>query len=283
MKYNDAPNDVTAMNDAEVNIFLTSHAGSSPDRGLLYAEACFETVRVVHGAIFRWPEHEARLSSGLAQFGLTCPPDLLAHCLQAAKKTGDDALLRLTVSGGPSQRGLLPECNRQPQVHVQAWMYRQPTHAIHLRALMWPLGGMARKAKFTADYAATIRLLHQARHAGLLGEDEQALFTRENEVLAMETANILLHVDGHWFSPDTEAVLPGVIRAALLEAGCIELVHCSVDWLMICDAMAICNSGCFVRPVASVNGRRLQTSGDCFSGFPAVFSGKEGVPELICA
>jgi len=266
----------------EVDISQHAHPDGSSDRGLLYAEACFETVRVVHGAVFRWSEHEARLARGLAQFGLSCPVNLLPRCLQAAGKTGDDTLLRLTVSGGHSQRGLLPESIRQPQVHVQAWPYRQLVQAIHLRTLPWPIGGMARNAKFTADYAATIRLLHQARHSGLLGEDEHALFTGNGEVLAMETANILLHVDGRWLSPDSDAVLPGVIRGALLDAGCIELAFCPLDWLAICDALAICNSGCFVRAVASVNGRRLATTGDCFDTLLAVFSGEPGVPERIC-
>ncbi len=258
------------------------------DRGLLYAEACFETVRVVRGAIFRWSVHEARLSRGLAQFGLICPDDLLSRCLQAAgdlqaaKKTNDDVLLRLTVSGGHASRGLLSENSRQPQVHVQAWPYRQPVQAIHLRSLPWPFGGMARNAKFTADYAATIRLLHQARHSGLLGEDEQALFTGDGEVLAMETANILLHVHGRWLSPDTDAVLPGVIRGALLDAGRIELASCPLDWLAVCDALAICNSVCFVRAVASVNGRRLATNGACFDELLAVFAGETGVPESLC-
>ncbi|MDQ6986186.1 MAG: aminotransferase class IV [Mariprofundaceae bacterium] len=266
----------------EANISRLSYPDDSLDRGLLYAEACFETLRVVHGTVFRWSEHEARLARGLAQFGLSCPADLLSRCLQAAGKTGDDALVRLTVSGGNSQRGLLPENTRQPQVHVQAWPYRQPIQAMHLRTLPWPLGGMARNAKFTADYAATIRLLHQARHNGLLGEDEQALFTRDGEVLAMETANILLHVDGRWLSPTSDAVLPGVIRAALRDAGCIELAFCPLDWLAICDALAICNSGCFVRAVASVNGRRLATAGHCFDALLAAFRGESGVPERIC-
>jgi len=128
----------------------------SLDRGLLYAEACFETVRVVRGAIFRWPAHEARLSRGLAQFGLPCPADLLSRCLQAAEKTADDALVRLTVSGGTSPRGLLPENTRQPQVHVQAWPYRQPTQAIHLRTLRWPLGGMAPVALLDTEEGARL-------------------------------------------------------------------------------------------------------------------------------
>ncbi len=46
------------------------------DRGLLYAEACFETFRVVNGAIFSWREHEKRLRLGLSLFGLALPHGL---------------------------------------------------------------------------------------------------------------------------------------------------------------------------------------------------------------
>jgi len=234
-------------------------------------------MRVIQGEIFVWDAHLARLQQGIAAFGLACPEGLLQNCLETAKTAGEDALLRLTLSGGHAPRGLIPGGERQAAVHIQAWPYHPATEPLALRSVHWPLSGMSRIAKFTADYAFTIRLLHQARHAGLLAEHEQALFTLGEEILCMETANILLLVNGEWLTPDSEAILPGVVRQALLESGVLRASRCPVDWLQVCDAMAICNSGCFIRPVAMVNGRPLDVHARHFAPLFAMLAGKPGV------
>jgi branched-subunit amino acid aminotransferase/4-amino-4-deoxychorismate lyase len=238
-------------------------------------------MRVIKGKIFAWEAHLTRLQQGVAAFGLACPEGLLPSCLEAAQTAGEDALLRLTLSGGQAPRGLIPDGERQVAVHIQVWPYHPASEPLTLRSVHWPLTGMSRIAKFTADYAFTIRLLHQARHAGLLGQNEQALFTRDDEILCMETANILLLVNGEWLTPDTEAALQGVVRQALLESSALRACRCPVDWLLACDAMAICNSGSFIRPVASVNGRRLDVHPDRFTILLDVLRGRQGVPEHL--
>jgi len=234
-------------------------------------------MRVIKGEIFAWDAHLERLRKGLAAFELECPGGLLPRCIQAGQEAGEDALLRLTLSGGQAPRGLIPDGERQAAVHIQAWPYHPAKEPLELRSVHWPLTGMSRMAKFTADYAFTIRLLHQARHAGLLGEHEQALFTLGEEILCMETANILLLVNGEWLTPDSEAILPGVVRQALLGSGVLHACRCSVDWLQVCDAMAICNSGCFIRPVAVVNGRHLDVHARHFAPLLAMLADKPGV------
>lgn len=248
---------------------------------MLYGEACFETMRVIGGRIFAWEKHLARLRRGLAAFELECPGNLLPLCLAAGEKEGSDVLLRLTVSGGEAPRGLLAEGCRQARVHIQAWAYRPASHAFELRTLHWPLTGLSRIAKFSADYAYTIRLLHKARRDGLLGESELALFTLEDELLCMETANILLLVNGHWLTPDSESVLPGVVRDTLLDAGVLNACRCPLDWLQGCEAMAVCNSGYFLRPVARVNGRMLDTHTVHFAPLVAALRGRPGVPRNL--
>jgi len=255
--------------------------GNTADRGLLLGEASFETMRVIDGCIFAWDAHLARLCRGLAAFGLVCPDGLLSRCLEAALQAGCDAMLRLTVSGGEASRGLLVAGERSPVVHIQAWPYHPPAGELALRSVHWPLGGMARTAQFTSDYAFTIRLLHQARHAGLLAEHEAALFTHDDELLCMETGNILLSIDGEWRTPEHTAVLPGVVRNTLLEAGAVQACACPATWLQACDAMAVCNSGCFIRPVAMVDGRRLVTDAFHFSPLLDALRGRPGVPEAV--
>jgi len=79
------------------------------DRGLAYAESCFETCRVVRGEIFSLPAHVQRLQTGMKAFGWDVSSERVAHwfqlAIQAAAAKGDDLLLRLTVSGGEASWG----------------------------------------------------------------------------------------------------------------------------------------------------------------------------------
>jgi len=248
------------------------------DRGLLYAEACFETFRVIGGAIFDWNAHETRLQSGLAAFGLDLPKGLKRQCVDAAHKAGPDALVRLTVTGGDAPRSLLPASARHAGIYIHARAYAPRTDAIHLRTALWPMPLYARPAKFTADYAHTIRGLRQLEKNGLLACAEEALICDETNIYSAATANVMLLQGGEWLTPAADAVLPGVVRAALIQAGCARLCPCPRGLAHTCDAIALTNSGWFVRPVASINGRKLQASGTAFARLYAPLLGQPGAP-----
>jgi len=246
------------------------------DRGLMYAEACFETFRVIDGALFRWSQHERRLRGGLADFGLVLPERLEARCLEAARTCASDALVRLTVTGGSAPWGLMPPERRDPGVYVQATPYAPPREALHMRSVTWPWPLLPRPAKFTADYAATLRglrLLDDALPAG-----ESALVCDTAHVCAATTANVLIHRQGVWWTPAHVGALPGVVRTALLEASAVREVDCPRAWLADCEAMALVSSGVFIRPVASVDGRALVRDAALFDPLWQALVGEPGVP-----
>ncbi len=248
------------------------------DRGLLYAEACFETFRVMNREIFNWREHEERLHLGLRLFGLDLPNDLKQRCMLEAKKRGPDVLMRITVTGGSAPRGLLPKCERNTRVYIQSWPYMPGAAAIHLRTVTWPLPLFSRPAKLTADYAQTIRGLHDLKDKGLLAEEEEALICDADRLCSASTANILLFVDGAWITPDADMILRGVVRQALIDDRAVRPCPCPRVLADTCEAMALTNSGWFIRPVASINGRKLGTDGALFDLLYPVLMGRAGVP-----
>ncbi|MDQ6959007.1 MAG: aminotransferase class IV [Mariprofundaceae bacterium] len=251
------------------------------DRGLLYAEACFETFRVINGVIFNWREHEMRLRMGLDLFGLVLPGKLEYLCLEEAAKYGSDVLQRITVTGGNAPRGLLPERKRNVGVYIQSWLYETITEDIHLRTVMWPLPLYSRPCKLTADYAQTIRGLHNIKDRKMLAEGEEALICDTNMLYSAPTSNIFLFVEGVWLTPDADVVLPGVVRHALLKAGVARTCPCPHDLAARCEAIALTNSGWFVRPVTSINGRKLRTDGAPFDSLYSVLRGRAGVPPRL--
>ncbi|MFQ5345221.1 MAG: aminotransferase class IV [Mariprofundus sp.] len=225
--------------------------GGKMDRGLAYAEACFETFRVIDGHIFDWPGHWRRLVLGLSEFGLSLSPgqneEILFACLREATGVGEDALIRLTISGGESAWGLCRKAD-EPVVHIQAVSYEAGSSPQFLRLMSWPFALQKKTAKFVADYAHTLRALHGAT-------DACVLFEQDGMLLATATANILLYRGGGWHTPPAYAgVLPGRVRDFLIRHGLVQETSCSVMWLRDCEAVAVCNSGLFIQPVAWIEG-----------------------------
>ena len=221
------------------------------DRGLAYAEACFETFRVIDGKIFSWPSHVARLQRGLLEFEISLSKkeidSLHAACLDAAAEYGSDVLLRLTVSGGEANWGLLA-AKRVPKAHVQGMAYHRNIDPLCLVLKNWPFPPKVRIAKFTADYSDTLRALKGCA-------DLNVLFSHEGRLLGAATANILIYRQNHWYTPEIgPGVLPGIVRAHLLKTGLLKAVDCPSSWLEDCEAVALANCGFFLRQVAAISG-----------------------------
>ena len=244
---------------------------SEMDRGLAYAEACFETFRVINGEIFGWPAHAARLQHGLAAFALAVSDAQLEQmhtaCLQAV--TGSDAVVRLTISGGEAPWGLFTAAT-SVAARIQVLAYHAQSAPLALTVLEWPSPPADRIAKFTADYAATLRILRGERHA---------LLVHEQQLLSAAAANVMICRRGEWSTPPAGAgVLPGVIRHSLLAAGIVREQPCPVAWLDDCDALALTASSFFVRPVSTISHMqharalhdRSHVLKQCLAGLPGV-------------
>ena len=83
------------------------------DRGFLYGDGLFETIRVYHGRPFRWARHVERLQNGARLLKLTVPfrLDRLAEAaLRLIAENGQtESVLRITLTRGPGPRGYSPK------------------------------------------------------------------------------------------------------------------------------------------------------------------------------
>ncbi|MDX8411701.1 MAG: aminotransferase class IV [Mariprofundaceae bacterium] len=248
------------------------------DRGLLYGEACFETLRVIDGAMFDWPAHEARLQRGLAAFGLPLPGGLRERCLAEAGRSGRDAIVRLTVTGGVAPWGLKPARPASPGVYLQARPFTPLPHPLRLVSLAWPFPFRQKIAKFTADYADTLRAMQMAQSPS----EMDIIICSEIDVYSGAYANIFMYRCSDWWTPESGVgVLPGVVRQAIVGEGGARECACPVSWLDDCAAIALSNSGGFILPVGEVNGRALAVNSSVYAPLIAPLLGKPGVPEAL--
>ena len=100
------------------------------DRGFLYGDGLFETIRVFNGKPFRWTHHLERLQRGAAYLKINAPfsVDALRGFADelVRKNKSPDSLLRLVVSRGAGPRGYSPAGAEHPSVVMSV---HPPTNA----------------------------------------------------------------------------------------------------------------------------------------------------------
>ena len=88
---------------------ITKASVSVLDRGFLYGDGLFESVRICRGKLFRWREHLERILSGAAflKLRLGCSgEDLTRAALDLVEKNeASEAILRINISRGIGERG----------------------------------------------------------------------------------------------------------------------------------------------------------------------------------
>ena len=89
--------------EAKVSVF---------DRGFLYGDGIFETIRICRGTPFRWEQHLERLREGASALRIRVPmsgEDLAATAQELVRcNQVPEAILRITLSRGAGRRGYSP-------------------------------------------------------------------------------------------------------------------------------------------------------------------------------
>lgn len=193
------------------------------DRGFTLGDGLFETIKVRHGKALRLDLHLERLRAGAALLRLPLPdaPHWLEHgiatLLQANGLT--DAALRLTISRGPGQRGLLPPDPTTPTLVLSAAPLPPPlgparavTAESVRRNQMSPLA----RCK-TLSYLDNVMARLEAQDRGA---DDAVLLNTVGRVAETTIANVfVVGEDGILVTPPvSDGALPGVRRAELLRS-----------------------------------------------------------------
>lgn len=222
---------------------MTAHEASVSafDRGLLYGDGLFETIRVYGGMPFMLDAHIRRMAEGCSVIGLPTPdPDELRRAarriLDANHLTGD-AYLRITITRGPTGRMWSDLEGSKPTVIVLAKPYSPPDHGDGLR--------LAVSKSFRSDERSP---LSRIKHTGILwkimprvearraGFDDALLLNTAGGVSEGTSANIFWTKDGVLYTPSLDCgILPGVTRSLVIEIarqqgivvseGCFPLDH----------------------------------------------------------
>ncbi len=189
------------------------------DRGFLYGDSVFETIRSYGGELFELAEHLERLAHSAERMGIAMPLSLdalAAEVKRAVALSGnDESYVRLMLTRGTGPLGLDPALADTPLrvVFVQplkmppAQLYRDGVTVCCLE--MVRASDAAESAKL-GNYVASVLALRKARERGA---DEALVMNREGFVVEGTTSNVFVLCDGVLTTPPlTIGVLAGITR-----------------------------------------------------------------------
>jgi len=240
------------------------------DRGFMYGDGLFETVRVVNGRLFRFPQHLERLARGANFLKINLPftaRELEEFAGQLIEKNQmAEAILRLTLTRGPGERGYTPNANRNPTV-VMTLHAAPPSES----PVQWSLITSSFRV-LAADPLSSFKTLNKLTHvmaraeAVEKGADEALLINTNGEVAETASGNIFwIYNDKICTTPTGRGVLPGVTRAVVLEI-CQTLGLLTnkrvikPEALRNSEGIFVTQSACGIVPVATFDGEPVAPS-----------------------
>lgn len=240
------------------------------DRGLLYGDGVFETMRLYAGKTFRLDAHLARLHRGLRHLQITEVPPLhlferLVH--QAAAATdGADCYMRLTVTrgagGAPSDLRGAPKAT----ILIRMTPYAPEPPERYVRGVAAVIAAARRNEQSPLSQHKTLNYLDNllARaEARTQGAYEAILLNTAGEIAEASAANLFIVTDGFLITPPlSSGALPGVTRACVLSLAAHEGIvvreeRVSTERLIAAHEAFLTNSLIEIMPLTVVTGRPI--------------------------
>ncbi|MBX7081536.1 MAG: aminotransferase class IV [Nannocystaceae bacterium] len=241
------------------------------DRGFLYGDSVYETMRTVAGVPVERARHLARLHRSADGIGLGIPwsDDALADALARthAATGNDESYVRMIVTRGVGPLMLDPRRSEEPTLVVIAMPLVLPDAAAYSRGISAVIvgttkvqGGMLDPAIKSGNYLGSILALRQAIAAG--GEDA-ILCTPTGEIAEGATSNVFFVRDGVVCTPDLQAgLLAGITREVVCELVValgltLRTERVLPEQLRAADEVFLTSSVRGIMPVTTLDGRTV--------------------------
>ncbi|ELZ27412.1 branched-chain amino acid aminotransferase [Halosimplex carlsbadense 2-9-1] len=245
------------------------------DRGFMYGDGAFETLRVYGGAPFEWTAHRDRLRRTAETLGFAdAVPDDLRERVDATLAANDlsEAYCKVSVTRGVQPGKLTPDSDVDPTVVVYvspldrggvegspAWS--EPATVQTVRTRRPPTESLPADAK-THNYLPGVLARIELRRAATaeFAADEAVMRTTDDSLAEGATSNIFFVDGGTLKTPSTDLpILPGVTRSVAIELAesegfSVRTGSYTLDDLRDADEVFLTNSTWEIRPVTSVDG-----------------------------
>ena len=192
------------------------------DRGILYGDGLFETMRAYKGVAFAIEDHFHRLRTSADILGLPIPnldwPATIAALLDKNGLSRQDAWVRLTITRGPAEPRVLPPDLAKPTTIIMVRPLDRDIATHHKRGVKVALlpfsrHGFIPEHKSLNYLPAVIGKVLASYHGAYEG-----IFVRGDHILTEGTTTSVFVVrDGVLWTAPEGGILPGVTRRMVIE------------------------------------------------------------------
>lgn len=263
--------DLVASSDASVSV---------RDRGFMYGDAAFETLRTYGGTIFEWEAHRERLEHTCKMLGMPgAVPDDLADRVRETLTANDlgDAYIRVSVTRGEQPGKLTPHPNVESTIVVlvkplprggvdgeSVWDEPATLQTVETRRI--PDEALPADIK-THNYLNGILARLELRQTGRddVSADEALIRDLDGYITEGPTSNVFFVTDGTLCTPSLDtSVLPGITRAVVIDLAQqasipVETKRYQADDIYAADEVFLTNTTWELRPVTTIDGTDIET------------------------
>lgn len=237
---------------------------STHDRGLLYGDGVFRTLRVSAGKILCWPRHFRKLQQDCAALKLPCPEAaLLSDELQQLVKQQPEGVAKIVITRGLGARGYAPAESAVPTRILSITPFTPYPDEFHTQGIRLRV--------------CDLRLAYQPRLAGIkhlnrlenvlaasewndAGIAEGLMLDAAGNVIEGTRSNLFMLHSGELQTPDlSRCGVAGVQRERVIEWASAQGMPCRIgqfglDELLAADEIFLVNSVIGLWPVRELQG-----------------------------
>lgn len=236
------------------------------DRGFLYGDGLYETLRVYGRHPHLLAEHAARMEAGASVLGLALPytANYLAEGVAAVIRANTlrSGVIRITISRGEGVRGLIPPADPHPTTVITAFAgisYSKSCYTGGLRAIMLPWPRNEHSPLVWVKSLSCLENVLGAVAARRAGADEGLFLNGRGHLTEGTTANLFVVKSGRILTPPAASgLLPGITRARVMASGLrVAEALLTMPDLLEADEAFLTNSVLGVAPLVQLDGRHI--------------------------
>lgn len=240
------------------------------DRGLLYGDGLFETMRSYSGYVFRLDEHLRRLFASCKILGIRIPftkKQLKEGIYKTLRKNGfSDAYIRLTVTRGQLEAGFDMHGACVPNVFIITRLLKPYPARLYNKGVRAITTGIKQNESSPASYIKSLNYLDRILIKNDIKRDkvQEAILTNTKGYLTEGiSSNIFLVKDNILMTPSLDSgILQGITRGVVLEIAKKLKLKIKVNKILPkeifkADEIFLSNSVKEIVPVVQVNKRRI--------------------------
>lgn len=239
------------------------------DRGLMYGDGVFRTLRIRGGAPLHWRRHYQKLQSDCAALSIACPDEaLLAEEVRKSCETASDCVIKIIVTRGIGARGYavgpameptrIVMCSPLPAYPERFFQRGIKVHLCDTRLSFQPRLAGVKHLNRLENVLARMEWSDEEIAEGILLDPE-------NNAVEGTATNLFMVKGEVLYTPDLgRCGVAGVQRGRIMDFAAelgmpLKIQHLPLQQLMEADEIMLCNSVIGLWRVNEFNGKTWES------------------------